>query len=64
MDSDNAILVKALKNSTQVVVMLISTQAGDEEIIDVTISKRKAMKNLVNKALKCMHGIAKTTWHL
>ena len=53
-----------MKNSMQVVLMLISTRAGDEEIINVSISKRKATKNLVNKVLKCLCGIAKNKRHL
>ena len=48
----------------QVVLMLLSSRAGDEEIIDVSISKRVATKNLVDKALKCLCGIAKTKWHI
>ena len=45
-----------MKNSMQVmlmlrVVMLLSTRAGDEEVVDVSISKREATKNLVNKTL-------------
>ena len=64
--NDIAILVETLKNSTQVVLILISTRAGDQENVDVqvSISKRKAMKNLVAKALKSLRGTAKTKSYL
>ena len=62
--NDDSIPVEALKNSMQVMLMLISTRAGDEEIVDVSVSKRKASKNLVNKALKRLRGVTKTKWHL
>ena len=41
--------------------MLISVRAGDKEIVNVSISKkREAMKSLTDKALKCLRGVANT----
>ena len=42
----------------------MNTRAGDEEIINVSISKREITKNLVDQAFKCLRGVAETKWHL
>ena len=44
--------------------MLISTQARDKEIVNVNVSKWEASKYLVDEALKCLHSVTKTKWHL
>ena len=44
--------------------MLLSIRAGNEDIVNVDIGKRKTTKNLINKMLKGLSGIAKTKWHL
>ena len=48
----------------QVVLMLISTRAGDEEIVDVSVRKCETPKNLVYETLECLRSVAKTKWHL
>ena len=44
--------------------VFLSTLDGNEDIVNIVICKREAMKNLVDKTLKGLCGIVKTKWHL
>ena len=44
--------------------VFLSTQAGNEYIINIGVRKRKTTNNLVDKTLKGLRGVVKTTWHL
>ena len=46
------------------VLILIGTRDGDEEIVDVSVRKSETPKTLVDEGLKCLQSVAKTEWYL
>ena len=47
----------------QMLFVFLSTRAGNKDLVNIGIHKRKATNNLVDKMLKGLCGVAKTKWH-
>ena len=59
---DGTIFVEASK-TVHNFLLFLSTWAGNKDIVNIAVHKRKTTRDLVNKTLKGLSGVAKTKWH-
>ena len=56
-------LVEAVEDKSQMMLVFLDTGAGNEQVIDVGITEGQALKDLVHEALKCLCCITQSKRH-
>ena len=60
---DDAMLVEAVENRSQVFEVLFGGVASDEDVVDVYVGEGDTSENLVHESLECLCCIPQTKWH-
>ena len=58
-----AIVTQSLQYLSKVQPVLLMIVAGNEQVINVTVTERKATQYFIDESLKCLRSISETEWH-